>query len=64
LLKSSRAWAALQGRDFVIPDDVKRFAVTALAHRMILKPEFWSRHASTDAVVQAVVDSTTVPKVS
>ena len=64
LLKLSRAWAAIQGRDFVIPDDVKRFAVPALAHRMILKPEFWSRHASTDAVVQAVVDSTVVPKVS
>lgn len=64
LLKLSRAWAAIQGRDFVIPDDVKRFAVPALAHRMILKPEFWSRHASTDAVVQAVVDSTIVPKVS
>jgi MoxR-like ATPase len=48
----------------VIPDDVKRFAIPALAHRMILKPEFWSRHASTDAVVQAVVDSTVVPKVS
>ena len=64
LLKLSRAWAAIQGRDFVIPDDVKRFAIPALAHRMILKPEFWSRHASTDAVVQAVVDSTVVPKVS
>jgi MoxR-like ATPase len=64
LLKLSRAWAAIQGRDFVIPDDVKRFAIPALAHRMILKPEFWSRHASTDAIVQAVVDSTAVPKVS
>jgi MoxR-like ATPase len=64
LLKLSRAWAAIQGRDFVIPDDVKRFAVPALAHRMILKPEFWSRHASTDAVVQTVIDSTVVPKVS
>ena len=64
LLKLSRAWAAIQGRDFVIPDDVKRFAIPALAHRMILKPEFWSRHASTDAVVQAVLDSTAVPKVS
>ncbi len=64
LLKLSRAWAALQGRDFVIPDDVKRFAIPALAHRMILKPEFWSRHASTDTVVQTVVESTTVPKVS
>ena len=64
LFKLSRAWAAIEGRDYVIPDDVKRFAVSALAHRMILRPEFWTRHASTDAVVQSVLDSTMVPKVS
>lgn len=64
LLKLARAWAAIEGRDYVIPDDVKRFAVCALAHRMILRPEFWTRHASTEAVVQSVLDSTVVPKVS
>jgi len=64
LLKLARAWAAIEGRDYVIPDDVKRFAVCALAHRMILRPEFWTRHASTEAVVQSVLDSTIVPKVS
>ncbi len=64
LLKLARAWAAIEGRDYVIPDDVKRFAVCALAHRMILRPEFWTRHASTEAVVQSVLDSTVVPKVT
>lgn len=64
LFKLARAWAAIEGRDYVIPDDVKRFAVSALAHRMILRPEFWTRHASTEAVVQSVLDSTVVPKVS
>jgi MoxR-like ATPase len=64
LFKLARAWAAIEGRDYVIPDDVKRFAVCALAHRMILRPEFWTRHASTEAVVQSVLDSTVVPKVS
>ncbi len=64
LFKLARAWAAIEGRDYVIPDDVKRFAVSALAHRMILRPEFWTRHASTEAVVQSVLDSTMVPKVS
>ncbi len=64
LFKLSRAWAAIEGRDYVIPDDVKRFAVAALAHRMILRPEFWTRHASTEAVVQSVLDAAVVPKVS
>ncbi len=64
LFKLSRAWAAMEGRDYVLPDDVKRFAVPALAHRMILRPEFWTRHASTDAVVESVLDATMVPKVS
>jgi len=64
LFKLSRAWAAIEGRDYVIPDDVKRFAVAALAHRMILRPEFWTRHASTEAVVQSVIDAAVVPKVS
>lgn len=64
LLKLARAWAATEGRDFVLPDDVKRFALPALAHRLILRPEFWSRHASTEAVIQSILDSTVVPKVS
>jgi MoxR-like ATPase len=64
LFKLARAWAAIEGRDYVIPDDVKRFAIPALAHRMILRPEFWTRHASTEAVVQSVLEATMVPKVS
>ncbi|MEW5826053.1 MAG: MoxR family ATPase [Candidatus Bipolaricaulota bacterium] len=64
LLKLSRAWAAIDGRDYVVPDDVKRFAIPALAHRMILRPEFWSRQVSTQSVVQAILDTTSVPKVS
>ena len=39
LFKMSRAMAALEGRDYVIPDDVKRIAIPALEHRVILKPE-------------------------
>jgi MoxR-like ATPase len=64
LLKLSRAWAAIHGRDYVLPDDVKRFAISALAHRLILRPEFWSRQASTSDVIQGLLDSTPVPKVS
>jgi len=64
LFKLSRAWAALYGRDYVLPDDVKRFVVPALAHRLILRPEFWSRQASTTDVVQGILQATPVPKVS
>ena len=41
LLKLTRAWAAIQGRDFVVPDDVKLFARPALAHRLVLDPNLW-----------------------
>ena len=41
ILKLARAKAVLDGRDFVIPDDVKAVAVPALAHRLSLKPELW-----------------------
>ena len=40
LLKLARAWAALRGRDFVTPDDVKAMAGSALAHRLILQPHY------------------------
>ena len=45
LLKLARAEAAIRGRDFVLPDDVKAVAVAALAHRLVLRPELWvSQH--------------------
>ena len=43
LLKLARAGAAMAGRDFVTPEDVKRVAVPALAHRLVLRPEQWVR---------------------
>lgn len=62
LQKLSRARALLNGRDFVVPDDVKAFAVPALAHRVIVKPEPWIRGIRGADVVRNAVDSTTVPK--
>jgi MoxR-like ATPase len=61
LLKLSRAWAAMQGRTYVIPDDVKSFAVPALAHRLILEPDLWTVRAAADAVVKDVLGGTEVP---
>jgi MoxR-like ATPase len=63
LLKLARARAALEGRDFVIPDDVKDFAVSALAHRLILKPDPWVRGVRPESVMEEVLQSVPVPKV-
>jgi len=53
LLKLSRTWAAIQGRGYVLPDDVKRFAVPALSHRLILEPDLWTeRHASSEVITE------------
>jgi MoxR-like ATPase len=59
LLRTARARAALQGRSFVTPDDVKALAPAALAHRLVLRPEAWVRGVSgTDVVAQSLA---TVP---
>ena len=51
LLTASRAHAAVAGRDFVVPDDVKAIAVAAVAHRITLRPDQWIRGNRTDDVV-------------
>jgi MoxR-like ATPase len=61
LLRLSRARAALEGRDFVVPDDVKGVAVPALAHRLVLRPELWVRRIDAGAVVQRVLDDVPAP---
>ena len=64
LIKLARAVAALDGRDFVIPDDVKGLASDALAHRLILSPELWSKRVTDRDIIASVVGSVPVPKVS
>ena len=61
LLKLSRCRAALAGRDFVTPDDVKVVAVPALAHRLMLKPELWVQRVSAEDVVREVLDAVPTP---
>lgn len=61
LFKLSRAWAAMQGRDFVLPDDVKRFVRPALGHRLILDPELWLRRGAAEDVIETVLRSVPVP---
>jgi MoxR-like ATPase len=61
LLKLSRCRAALAGRDFVTPDDVKAIAVPALAHRLLLKPELWVQRRSGEDVVRETLESVPTP---
>lgn len=61
LLKLSRAWAAIQGRSFLLPDDVKEFAQAVLAHRIILVPSLWGNHNYEVSLVDEVVQRTPVP---
>jgi MoxR-like ATPase len=61
LYRASQAWAAMQGRDFVIPDDVKFLAVAVLAHRLIVALEARLRGRDGAAVVQSILDALPVP---
>jgi MoxR-like ATPase len=61
LLLLSRARAALAGRDYVIPEDVKEVAVPALAHRITLKPEMWLRQTHSSTIVADVLAHTPAP---
>jgi MoxR-like ATPase len=62
LLKLSRAKAALDGRDFVVPEDVKAVAIPALAHRLTLRPELWvQRVRGEDIVAEALATVPTPP---
>jgi MoxR-like ATPase len=62
LLKLSRCRAAVRGRDYVTPDDVKAVAVPALAHRLALRPELWVQRLRPDDIVLALLDEVPTPK--
>ena len=61
LLKLTRAWAALRGRDYVLPDDVKTFADPALVHRLILKPDLWLKKDAASEVIEGILSNVAVP---
>jgi MoxR-like ATPase len=63
LMKLSRGKAALAGRDYVVPDDVKAVAVPALAHRLTLRPELWVQRLQADDVVRELLDQVPTPAV-
>lgn len=63
LLKLGRARAAFSGRDYVVPDDIKAFSVSALCHRLILKPDPWVKGVQPASVIKDIVSKVPVPKV-
>jgi MoxR-like ATPase len=63
LLKLTRAWAAMQRRSYVLPDDVKLFARPVLIHRLILEPDLWTQRNAADDVVADVLRTVPVPVV-
>jgi MoxR-like ATPase len=62
LLRTSRAWAWLNGRDFVTPDDVKSLAAATLAHRMVLTPSAELEGVDAARVLDSALQSVAVPR--
>jgi MoxR-like ATPase len=61
LFRTAQALAAIAGRDFALPDDVKRMAPVVLGHRLILRPESRLRKVTAAAVVQEILTEVPVP---
>lgn len=64
LMQLSRAKAALAGRDFVIPEDVKSVAVPALSHRLLLKSGTWLAGTKAEEIIRGILDETKAPRAS
>ncbi len=62
LMMASRAYAAMSGRDFVTPDDIKSMVVPVLEHRIILRPEFEIEGLSVAEVIQQILEQIAVPR--
>ncbi|MBW1779546.1 MAG: MoxR family ATPase [Deltaproteobacteria bacterium] len=60
LYKTSQAWAALKGRDYVVPDDMKKLAPFVLTHRLLLQPESQLRGNTPKSVVDEIVSQTEI----
>jgi MoxR-like ATPase len=62
LLLAARASAAVAGRDFVTPDDVKAMATAVLEHRLILRPEFEIEGLGIPEVIRGILEQVAVPR--
>ena len=64
LLKLARVQAALDGRDYVLPDDIKAFVKPALIHRLLLAPDFWMQRRAADEVLADTLRAVAVPAIA
>lgn len=62
MMRAAQAWAAVKGRDFVIPEDVQEMAPPVLRHRLILTPEKEMEGMTTDEVVTRIIENIEVPR--
>ncbi|MCM4165227.1 MULTISPECIES: MoxR family ATPase [unclassified Arenibacter] len=62
IMDASKALAAIQGRDFVTPDDIKKVAAPILGHRVILTPEREMEGFTSDKVIQQIMDTIEIPR--
>jgi len=62
IMRASQAFAAISGRDFVTPDDVKRSALPVLCHRLILTPEREMEGMTAESVIDTIIQTTPVPR--
>ncbi|WP_440118034.1 AAA family ATPase [Paenibacillus sp. QZ-Y1] len=61
LLKASQAWASLHGRDYVLPDDIKRLAEPVLAHRLVFRNRIRQQEGLAERIIQELLTQTEVP---
>ena len=62
ILKSSKAFAAMQGRDFVTPEDIKRAAIPVLHHRVIVTPEREMEGVSSKQIIKQIIETIEIPR--
>ncbi|MDD3771769.1 MAG: MoxR family ATPase [Weeksellaceae bacterium] len=62
ILNASKALAAIRGRDFVIPEDVKFVAIPALKHRIVVSPEKEMEGVTATQIIQQIIDATEIPR--
>ena len=62
ILKSSKAFAAMQGRDFVTPEDIKRAAIPVLHHRVIVTPEREMEGLTSDDIIKQIIEQIEIPR--
>jgi MoxR-like ATPase len=61
LYRTSQAWAAMQKRDYVLPDDIKHLAIPTLAHRLIVSPAARLKDVTGETIMREILDSLPVP---